>query len=218
MSRINIEMEGAASTVLYEERGVMKSKVVSTDSLISSLVSQSGISSPSILPPGTRYFIQNGNSYTFFIEVPPIPRLINYVNGSKKIIFSGTIPMPWTLMKIVIVERAGTYKYGDIRVFAMESPLRKMEDVLFHFPAPNIYPEGNVCWGGTMKNMRPITELSQVGIIIDYFFSSEFNTDIHPRISHFPRYEDLLRSIKDKKTFPKEALVKYGIFNFITKH
>jgi hypothetical protein len=62
-----------------------------------------------------------------------------------------------------------------------------------------------------------IDKLAHAGKFVDSFINSKFNTDLHPRINKFERFEDLVRTIKDKDTFPSDVLVRNGSVNKIMK-
>lgn len=220
MSGININIDDNFANVTYEKNHINYAKTLTVDTFIGSLISQYGIKLPGLLPAGTRFYTRKGNTHSVYIEVSPVQRLISYVNGTHKPIFEGVVPMPWTLLVVNVREdETGKFSINDGKIFALKRPLINDDDELFHFPAANVHGNHAICWGSTFTKMGlPIKSLSEVGRAVDYYFSSEFNTDIHPRIQKYVRYEDLLRNIKGEKTFPLDVLVKANLtFEGLTK-
>jgi len=215
LPRINIEIDDTVSVVKYQHRSSFKVKTVLTDELINAFASQGGIEVPDILPPGTRYYKRNGSIHTLILEIPPVQRLIRYVNSSHKVIFEGFVPMPWALMQINANYVEDRFIVSSAYLYALVRPLMSMTDTVYHFPGANIFPEDKICWGNTLSGMPPLRRITEFGRLVDIYFGSEFNTDLHPRIQQYSRYEDMLRALKDQKTFPTEVLVANTVFQHI---
>lgn len=209
MSDINIRIDDSFAYISYEKRGINYTKTISVDSLISSLAMQYGVKVPSLLPAGTRFYMKKGTEHILFIEIPPIPRLIKYSNRTSKTIFEGMVPMPWALLQIRCIPpdtAGGLLQVSSGCIYALKRPLIADSDALYHFPAANVGNDHHICWGSTFSDMPGFKSLAEMGRTVDYYFSSEFNQDISPRIMKYDRYEDLLRAIKDAKTFPLDVL------------
>lgn len=210
---MNIRIDDSFAHITYEKNRVKYSKVLSVDTLVSSLVAQYGVKLPSLMPPGTRYYMKKGTQHYIFIEIPPVPRHIKYTNRGEKPIFDGVVPMPWSLLEIICSEEkeGSAYQVTGGSIFALKRPLLDDKDELFHFPAANVHSNHSICWGSTFSQLGgKFTSLAHVGRCVDYYFSSEFNTDIHPRLQRYSRYEDMLRGIQDQKTFDTSILTPSG--------
>ncbi len=213
---LKIEIDDTFAQVSYKRGHCNFSKTISVDTLVNSLVSQYGLKSP-LLPPGCRFYEKKGESHIIYLEIPPIPRYIKYTNKSDKIIFEGIVPFPWSILKFSAVPSAnGGFNVQDGFIFALKRPLMSEQDLVFCFPAANVHSNHAICWGSTFRSSGSgfFKSLGETGRLVDLYFSSDFNTDISPRINKYERYEDMLREIKDLKKFPDELLVPVSGKNF----
>ena len=190
-------------------------KIATIQSFVESLISEQGLTTP-LLPFGCRKYVRSGNQHIIYMEIPEMRRNIKYKNRDGKIIFEGIVPMPWGLMKLVFNEiPGGGYVFTkESNIWALERPLVGANDNLYFYPLPNIFERGAICWGSTFnEDDLKFEELSTAGRILDSYFSSNFNTDVAPRMNKYSRYEDLLRGIKDEAKFPKDVLALLGKVN-----
>lgn len=211
---MNIEIKNGLAEVSYKKSSKNHSKVITISSLVEALNANQGISTP-VLPFGCRSYIRKGNSHRFLIELSPMRRFIRYINKSGKTIFEDSVPMPWGVMAVELRENSsGTYTLntGTTAIRALSRPIFSFDDDIYHYPVPNVYADhGNICWGGSLKQEDKIIEnLAMAGKFVDIFIGSNFNADIAPRFNMYTRYEDLLRAIQKRNTFPDNVLVKKG--------
>lgn len=212
---MRIDIKNGLADVTYRKGRRKYNKTVTLEALVNSMITDQSINTP-LLPFGTRKYGRKGQNHILYIEIPATKRRVNYLNGSGKVIFNDIVPLPWGLMKLEFSETSnGKYRLGDTHIWALKRPLASENDDLYFYPVPNIFGGCNICWGSTFSGASATTfdSLSEVGRIIDMFFSSNYNTDIHPRINKHARYEDLLRDIQDKPTFDYDALVRVEKFN-----
>jgi hypothetical protein len=64
------------------------------------------------------------------------------------------------------------------------------------YPTPNVYQDGNICWGHVVDTVPPMTFPRDLGKIVDYFFGSEFNTDLW---SYSIPFFDVVKAMGKKK-------------------
>ena len=216
--KIELRKDGLAE-IEYSKGKRNFNKFVTIQSLIESLVSEQGLSTP-LLPFGTRKYVKNESIHTIYMEIPEMKRHITYKNSDGKIIFQGSVPMPWGIFKMEFKEKIGsagfTFNKNSSAIWALERPLVNSEDNLYFYPLPNVFSHSHICWGSTFSSGDLNFEnLSMAGRVMDAFFSSNFNTDISPRMNKYNRYEDLLRGIKDEAKFPKDVLASLGKVNII---
>lgn len=206
-----IKLENGLAEVEYTVGKRNYSKTVTISSLKEALVSDQGLYTP-LLPFGTRYYSRKGPKHRIIIDMPAVVRGIKYVNSSQKVIYEDLFPYPWGLMDITLNENNGKYTFAGSSVYALKRPLNSENDTIYHYPVPNLYHNGGQCWGSVLTGEDGVFDsISQVGILLDYFYGSQFNTDLHPRMNLYSRYEDLLRDHKDKKALKSEILVSQGI-------
>lgn len=205
-----IKLQNGVAELNYEKFGRKYSKMISINTLVDIFNSEKGISTP-LLPFGTRKFVRKNDEITLYIEIPATTRRILYKNGSGKVIFDGVIPMPWGIMKIALKEtKDNKYSLLGSYIYALKRPLISEEDKIYHYPAPNIFKEDSVCWGNLLDSII-FDSIDQTSMLIDTFFGSDYNTDLHPRINIYDRYEDLLRDLKNKTRFNYDCLVETGM-------
>lgn len=211
---MDIKIDAGLARIQYERNGINYDKILTLDTFISLLASEYGFKSP-LLTPGTRYYEKKDQRHILFVEIPPVCRHIKFINRDRAVIFEGVTPFPWTLLEIVVAENADggfTLVANEVRIFALARPLLDLDDMLYKFPAANIFDDNRICWGSTFSNGNDrFKTLGELGRLIDLYFSSNFNTDISPRINKYTRYEDMLRAIKDTKTFDNSILHSTGI-------
>jgi hypothetical protein len=207
---INIKIDDNLAHVKYTYGGVDRSKILSLDTLVSAFTQHGDIKTP-LLPPGCRYYRVNKTHHSIYLEVPPCVRTIKYINRDQKVIFQGSFPCPWTLMELVFVANNQEFILNDSRIFSALTPITSLKTDIYHSPYPNVFNDTRICWG---NNKISVSTLAGAGIAIDYFFSANFNTDLHPSINS-PRFEDMARDLKDKQFFDPKYLKKYALFESI---
>lgn len=216
---MNIKLDGGLAQLTYKKGKRNYNKTITITSLTEALISDKGISTP-LLPPGCRFYNKNGQSHSLILEIPPRITHVQYVNSSGKDIFKGDVPLPWGVMSMNFKEQSdGKYRFNkDIEIYALKHPIFTKEDDIFYYPLPNIYESNRICWGGSMDREDYIIDsITQAGRFVDAFINSKFNTDLHPRINKFERFEDLIRTIEGKNTFPQDILVRSGSINRIMR-
>lgn len=217
---MNIDIKNGLAEIDYKVNRKSFNKVITLQSLMEAMTCDKGLSTP-LLPFGCRKYIKQDNKHILYLEIPPATRRVVYkTSGSGKMIFEGIIPMPWGLLKMTINEgQSGALNFTDGFIWALSRPLISEDDLLYHYPVPNIHSDDRICWGSSFSNngSSRISNIAEAGKAIDIFFSSDFNTDIHPRINIYPRFEDLCRKIKDTNKFPIDVLSGMGTVKSIMK-
>ena len=206
-----ISIKDGLAEVEYKRGKRTIKKLVLLDSLIQAMASKNETRTP-LLPVGIRQYIKTEDGHRLFIELPAMKRGIKYINRDGKVIFEGVVPFPWGVICLDLMEESsGTFTITDSYIYGLKRPLMSENDELYYWPAANVFSDCRICWGGTFKDRESkIKSLLEAGKVIDYYFSSDFNTDLHPRINIYSRYEDMLRNLKDLPAFNNDILVSTG--------
>jgi hypothetical protein len=211
---MEIKVNGAIAEITYKDRGRIYNKSVDFDDLIDSLAEKAGISTP-ILPFGTKIYSKNNGLHNLVIEMLPTRRNIKYVHGDRTI-FEGMIPLPFGAIIMGLREIENKFKIDSIRIFALDGPIMSKDDPLYNWPTPNVFQQGNICWGNgssTLSHLSKLDHIHQAGRIIDLFFSGSFNNHIHPNVrgynNNFPAFA---KSIENKQTFDTGVLTPHGTY------
>lgn len=212
---MNIKIEGSIAEVTYKEGMRTFSKNVDFDELIDSLAQKSGLSTP-VLPFGTKLYSKQNGTHKLFIEMLPMKRRIKYVNGGQTI-FNDMVPMPFGVFIVELREVNGRFQIqqGNSRIFALKGPILTKNDKLYRWPTPNVYTQGNICWGSgsnTLNQMSSLDSPHQAGRIIDMFFSGNFNNHIHPQLNGYSsnEYVRFLNDMKERQQFDDDILTTHG--------
>lgn len=118
---------------------------VSAKSLTHNLSKSADLTS-GILPPAVRWISGQGDMFVF--ERPPRMQTLSYYPVEADMIDSNTklctynIPIPWTVYVVVV---SATMVPTEIRVFARNSPLESLSDLVYLLPIPNLYYSGALC-------------------------------------------------------------------------
>lgn len=203
---MNIAIKDGLAEVQYNKGKKNYTKSITIDSLASAFVSEYGLRSP-LLPFGTRFYANKGERHTLLLEFPEMVRNIKYVNGAPKTIYEGPMATPWGCFYLEMIDKGGHFEYTSFKIFALEKPLLSLQDRAYHWPMSNVFQDGGICWGYDQNQevMKP-KSLMQASQLIDYFFSGNFNTDVHPRINKYSRWEDYLRENRESKKFDYSCL------------
>jgi len=129
-----------------------------------------------MLPRGIRTYIQKGHKIIAAVEVPGGNKDIQY--GSKTI---AGCNMPSALFFFNLFKKNdGRLSIGDTYLFALRTQFVNLStDPLYHYPAPNVYPETHrVCWGGALSGIDSIKSLSALTSIAQRYFAAPFNQDL----------------------------------------
>lgn len=215
MKDVIIELGALHSLVKMKSHdGNMSSKEVSTAELIQSLNENYSISFHN-LPKGIVSFSYNGNDLKVAIVVEEEVRSINYVSSRDKTksLFSGKIVTPRALLMIYLKGSAGSnlYKIANEKFFAVVDDEITEETTLYRYPFNNAFNGGNICWGNVFsKGSRPSYELSKVGKWLDYFFSTNFVSDVSPGRNSSFNYKEEYHTLGTTEEY-------YGFLNKIYK-
>lgn len=159
-------------TLSWDEDGVNKSKTVSIADFARTLLERVGLTvGPLPLSPtarGVRYIKQSEGTH-IYIEDPPRALPVRFDHQEYNI----TTPRSLWIIQMVNCSTQGG-KPQDIKVFALDEPLRRMSTTVYSFPFCNTYEGGGICWGSgnPVRDERQFAELLEIP---DLFWSSGFN-------------------------------------------
>lgn len=204
---IKLNNTSADATVVTKNNNISTTKVISIESLITSLTGGHKIST-GILPKGTKFFSGSLSDYIIGIEIPRCIRPLRYVRDG---VFEYNIPFPMCFVVFYVIDG----RISNTYVYALKNPVTSKSTELFNFPFGNTYGDGRVCWGGVrLSEVKSPTELLST---ISLFFGSEYNGDLISSSSFDESVElnitmgvvkTLLDALNGKEFFPNELLYK----------
>lgn len=211
--------------ITFEKLGdVVESKNISISAL-SQAFAQNAAFDTGILPTnhGVVRYVEKNNKITMFVQLPARKRNIRYRDESCSADYTN-LPMPDCLFTFTY-QRASDGKFSKIGeyVFALRQPLLSSNDNLYRLPFTNVYPDGEICWGGH-TNVTSYTNLAGVSSIPEQFFASPFNNhlddhrfnptnfDIAGQNVRVSTVSTLLNALQTQEVFPNQVLIKQDTF------
>lgn len=168
-----------------------------------------------LLPAGCRYLAQKGANTFVAVEVPGGTHEISYNNGSSSSVAKiKNVNLPPGLFLFMLNKAAdGRYNLLKSKLYALKNDsVMIYMDTMFHYPAPNIYDDGRICWGSNETATKGIKSLAALSGLARIFYSAPFNNDLFRASIHlgpdFPWRE---------ANATGENLVK-GYFQYLSEH
>jgi hypothetical protein len=139
-----------------------------------------------IFCPETVKYEQSGNKIILTLFSPLRKVTLHFHSGLTRQIYENAL-MPAYFMKVEFLLN-GTYMGAHIKMLGnVHSIAEVVESKEYFMPFPNIYFDGNICWGSILECMN-IT-LTNANLLIDIFNNSWFNYDL---------FSDKLKKITNK--------------------
>jgi hypothetical protein len=171
---MRIDIQAKYCKIQYVEKGVIKQKLVTLSDLLDEL-SIYKVTNFGLLPKDVRVIESSGNLILIGIEFPKGKRDLN-LSGRKTPIANVDLPAGIVLERLSR-ESGGILNHVDTFVFALRGKrVQFPQDRLYHYPLPNIYGNGKICWGSV--KLGKIKKLSAVEGIASSFFANNFNGDL----------------------------------------
>lgn len=201
--QINIGADSTQLTITHKD-GTKESKPVDIGELSIALASNVEHNF-GLLPRGVRDISQKGPNIVAVIEVPGRQHDLQY---GRKVLRGCNLPTAIFMLRL-FKKTDGRLSIGDTNLFALrQQHVSLATDSLFHYPAPNVYPDSHrVCWGNALEGISTIKSLSALTSICLRYFSAPFNSDLF-------RAGDLSNAFPWSETDKDVALVE-GYFSFI---
>lgn len=112
---------------------------------------------------------------------------------------------------VMIARKAKGTQNGSVKLFTngLADFISEDQDI-YRYPAPNIFPEGTICWGDHDSDVR-IQDIKKIQGLVPNFLSTDFNNDlaggrINGNIVHF--WEEMDNAFRDGKS-EEEVLEMY---------
>lgn len=110
---------------------------------------------------------------------PGIKKLVKNVNGQAR---RYKLAMPWTYLWFrCVTADERSWSFGEYRIFHARDKFRSIDDQMIVARLPNVYNNGNICWGstGADANQSLPDRLDQ---LTNEWYASRFNTDLDGRV------------------------------------
>lgn len=176
---LRVDIRSTGTQLTYKRKdGTSRSKGVDLAELVD-VLSSNVEHDFGLLPRGLRSFSQKGNKMTAWIEVPGGVRDLQYGNSRPKT--TEGCHLPTALFAFHLFKKYdGRLSVGETHLFAIRHPhINLSTDPLFHYPAPNVYPESHrVCWGGALSGLESIKSLGALTSLAQRYFTAPFNQDL----------------------------------------
>lgn len=223
---IKLKEDSASCTIEYEKqlknRSIKTSKNVSVEDFLS-IFQKIESSAQMLLPRSCVGWKTIGSKIYYYLDFPAQTKMVVVKNKSSKVCFYDTIPVPRTLFVIGLNKNSPSLSAMSTQIYALKGTAPfSFTDFLYHMPMLNVFSDHRVCWGSNSLNFgNDVLNLSKLDNIYNLFWESNFNFDLTPqynydaadkmireaKISQTARFEDLLRLLHTKESFPEELLV-----------
>jgi len=169
---MRIEIGPNYTEVSIKRDGVYKSKMVSLSDLLDEL-SIYRKTNFGLLPRMVRISESSADKILLGIEFEPATRDLKFSGGVVK-----DCHTPGGIMFVRLRREAGGFlKHEASYIFAIQGKrISFPTDQLYHFPFPNVYEDGKICWGSV--SIGDIKKLSAVEGMIASFWNNNFNSDL----------------------------------------
>lgn len=169
---ISISMNDKGAIVSYDN-GSLSHKTPASVQDIHNILNQHNSVDFGLLPANTRFVKRNKNLTYVVIEIPERKYTINAFGTKVE-----NVPLPPGLFHVRLIVDNSKYKfYGNGRIFALNGPLIKTDQLIYQYPTPNVNLGGEICWGH--ENKRPCDiyyqSLAALEGAINTFYTSMFN-------------------------------------------
>lgn len=172
---MQIELEKDFCKLIYDDKGLRREKLVLLSDLLEEL-STYRETNFGLLPKNVRLCASKGNRLVVGIEFEKAQRVINFTSFPDSVRFDHvSLPAGILLQKLNV--SGSRYIHVNSYIFAIRGRrIQFPNDRLYHYPTPNVYSDGRVCWGGV--NLGEINSLSATEGVVSSFFSNQFNSDL----------------------------------------
>jgi len=143
--------------------------------------------STGLLPANTLFWQSRGGQLRIGVYIQPGRRTLHIRLGNK--LEHWTVPLPG----FVFIGSGTQYT-----IHAAPARPTSNADLVYHCPLPNVYYDGRICVGTVPF---PVCGMDTIAQAIALFFESEFNHDLAGAETL-----NLLKSLRDKRTFPTKQL------------
>lgn len=132
-----------------EISGIMAESFAAIGQLVQNVVRYvpCAVSSPgaaaTVLTPITT---SNGTT-VFFLEKAPAVVTVRYCLRGESHIHEFQFPHPRMLVAVKGRVSQGQFTHSDTFFAALREPLRSPNQIIYHYPGWNTFPEGRICWG-----------------------------------------------------------------------
>ena len=181
LSRYRAEVSGMIKSTLSEHLQRVYTELGPTIQGVtqSAQASQANV----LLPHGTRYFVRSGEDSAFVIEQRPQVRTVRFDDTFAEYVKENGDPIDsqreFRLSFPYVVFAVGFWDLEQVSlsVFCDVKPLDSLDSQISLLGLPNIHPDGSVCLGRGFRDIvgNPIKRVEN---LLDYFWSSIFNSDI----------------------------------------
>lgn len=124
--------------------------------------------------PLTHIEKENGEMVWFLEKAPTVVTLrFHETRGTP--VRQYRFPVPRLLFTIQLRNEGGQLQHVETYVAALREPLRDPDQRLYHYPGPNCYRDGRICWGTfrvPTPNLRDLAEIPR------YLFEIVGNNDL----------------------------------------
>lgn len=201
----------AAILRIPNAKGTFVTKVVKIPTLVKAFQEHAVPLETPILPIGCIKYKEKGNHaiiITYHPEVRWNPKW-------RDAVYENCVRPAIIMCSTLYVNGDGSFSLKSTQVFGIKDPSILINDNtrLYRLPFPNIYDNGNVCWGGN-SIAGSFKILTGIGQYVDRVFNSNFNSDLfsnsHVRQFGLETPGDVFAYLKDKEAFPQELLRDMG--------
>ena len=205
-----LEIEDDFCRVSVKSNGATRTKLVALSDVVERLEKHK-ISSYGLLPKGIRSLERKGDNLIVAIEFPAVKHSfscggINFEN----------IPLPAGVMIFLLEKRSeGGWRVKGTYLFALRRErLVFSHDQLCHYPMPNVYSFGKICWGDFEHDLavRVYRSLTPLEGDVKTFFRGNVNSDLWSS-EYLSRGFKELEEVKEFKAIREEVHGDYEDFS-----
>lgn len=201
----------AAILRIPNAKGTFTTKVVKIPTLVKAFQEHAVPLETPIMPVGCIKYKEKGN-HAIVITYHPETR---FTAKWRDNVYENCVRPAIIMSSTLYVNGDGSFSLKGSQVFGVKDPAILINDNtrLQRLPFPNIYDNGNVCWGGN-SIAGSFKVLTGIGQYVDRIFNSVFNNDLfsngHVRQFGLETPGDVFNFLKDKETFPQELFREMG--------
>lgn len=165
--------------------GLEQKRVMCLDEFVHTIKTLETPQETPFLPSNIIKYKKQGRTITLVLYSPPTRATLQYEssinNKQSQINFSNCYIPPFVMSVLLRQVSDNGYQLYNSAVFMVKEQSSLMlndNTKLYKYPLPNVYANGNICWGTCSFVSDTINELMPFGQLPYMFLSSNFNDDL----------------------------------------